>query len=77
LIQVATETGIPSACLYLIMTGVLLMLPAFALFRERRVFLPTLGILAYVAYSLTAGPLCVSQCHLVVGRLREPGACGC
>jgi O-antigen ligase len=66
LIQVATETGIPSACLYLIMTGVLLMLPAFALFRERRVFLPTLGILAYVAYSLTAGPLVFPNATLLL-----------
>ncbi|MFM7036934.1 MAG: O-antigen ligase family protein [Planctomycetaceae bacterium] len=66
LIQVATETGIPSACLYLIMTGVLLMLPAFALFRVRQVFLPTLGILAYVAYSLTAGPLVFPNATLLL-----------
>jgi hypothetical protein len=35
----------------------MLSLPARAAFRDQRTFLPTLGILAYMSYSLTAGPL--------------------
>ncbi|MEY3173279.1 MAG: O-Antigen ligase [Planctomycetota bacterium] len=90
-IQVAIETGIPAAVLYVLMTAALLMLPAMALFRERNVFLPTLGILAYVAYSLTAGPLvypnatlllaaCVNQARVagyaVRGRAEVPDVRG-
>ncbi|MEY3458869.1 MAG: O-Antigen ligase [Planctomycetota bacterium] len=56
-IQVALETGIPSALLYLCVVAAMLSLPARAAFRDQRTFLPTLGILAYMSYSLTAGPL--------------------
>ncbi len=65
-IQVAIDTGLPSACLYLLMTIALLLLPASALFRDRRVFLPTLGILAYFAYSMTAGPVVYPNATLLL-----------
>ncbi|MFM7038919.1 MAG: O-antigen ligase family protein [Planctomycetaceae bacterium] len=65
-IQVAIDTGLPSACLYLLMTIALLILPASALFRERHVFLPTLGILAYFSYSMTAGPVVYPNATLLL-----------
>lgn len=79
-IQVAIDTGVPSACLYLLMTILLLQLPATALFRERNVFLPTLGILAYFAYSLTAGPVVYPNATLLlvacVNQARVASAAG-
>lgn len=58
IIQVALETGIPSAIIFSIMFALLLWLPAKTLFTRREHFVYTLPILAYFSYSWTAMPLC-------------------
>jgi O-antigen ligase len=87
LVQVALETGIPSACFYVFMMAAILILPVRAIFGRRELFLPTLSILAYLAFSLTAGPLvfpgatlllaaCVNEARVgsgyVLGRMPIP-----
>ncbi|HRA87811.1 MAG TPA: O-antigen ligase family protein [Planctomycetaceae bacterium] len=78
-VQVAFETGIPSAVIFTILIGLLLWLPVRAVFGSRESFLPTLSILAYVSYSVTAGPLvfpgatlllaaCVNEARVTIQR---------
>ncbi len=65
-VQVAFETGIPSAVIFTIMIGLLLWLSVKSAFRSRENFLPTLSILAYFSYSVTAGPLMLPGATLLL-----------
>ena len=56
-VQVALETGLPSAAIFAFLTLLLLWLPLSTVWRTREYFLPTLPILAYFSYSWTGGPL--------------------
>jgi len=78
-IQVALETGIPSALIFITMFLLLLSLPAKTILQSRERFLVTLPIVAYFSYSLTAMPLsfsgmtlllaaCVHEARLVIQR---------
>jgi O-antigen ligase len=78
-IQIALETGIPSAVIFVILCLLLLRLPLQTLMMRRESFLMTLPILAYITYSWTAMPLtfpgmtlllaaCVHEARLVILR---------
>jgi hypothetical protein len=77
--QVAFETGLPSAAIFLIMAGILVSMPATMLFRKREYFVHTLPILAYMIFSWTGGPLtfpgatlllaaCVNEARVAMAR---------
>lgn len=55
-VQVALETGIPSATIFSCLILLLLVLPARTLLQSRDRFVLTLPILAYASYSWTAMP---------------------
>lgn len=65
-VQVALETGIPSSVIFVLLTSLLLWLPAKTLFGRREYFLPTLPILAYASFSWTAMPLTYSGMTLLL-----------
>jgi hypothetical protein len=56
-VQVALETGIPSAIIFSLLILLLLALPARTLLQSRDRFVVTLPILAYASFSWTAMPL--------------------
>lgn len=56
-VQVALETGIPSALIFTILVLLLLWLPGKTIFKSREHFVLTLSILAYLSFSWTAMPL--------------------
>lgn len=57
IVQVAMETGLPSALIFLLITIALLLLPLRNLNSDLRMFVSTLPILAYFSYSWTGYPL--------------------
>jgi hypothetical protein len=56
-VQVALETGIPTAVIFTILVLLLLWLPGKTMLKSREYFVLTLPILAYLSYSWTAMPL--------------------
>ena len=69
IIQVAFETGIPSAAIYTLMIGLLLLLPVRTMLGDRRTFMTTLPILAYFAYSWTGSPLSFPAATLLLAAV--------
>lgn len=65
-VQVALETGIPSAVIFTILVILLLWLPGKTILQSRAHFVPTLPILAYLSYSWTAMPLAYSGTTLLL-----------
>ena len=79
LVQVAFETGLPSAAIVLVMFAILAAMPATMLFRRREHFVYTLPIVAYMFFSVTSGPLtfpgatlllaaCVNEARVAMAR---------
>ncbi|MFO0979289.1 MAG: O-antigen ligase family protein [Planctomycetaceae bacterium] len=79
IVQVAFETGIPSAVIITLITGLLLWMPISMVFRQRESFAHTLAIIAYVVFSWTGGPLhfpgttlllacCVNEARMAIAR---------
>ncbi len=77
--QVAFETGLPSAAIFVIMAAILISMPASMIFRKREYFVHTLPIFAYMIFSWTGGPLtfpgatlllaaCVNEARVAVAR---------
>ena len=77
--QVAFETGLPSAVIFVAMAALLISMPATMLFRKREHFVHTLPILAYMIFSWTGGPLtfpgatlllaaCVNEARVAMAR---------
>ncbi|MCX7385143.1 MAG: O-antigen ligase family protein [Planctomycetales bacterium] len=84
-VQVALETGIPSATIFSLLILLLLALPARTLLQTRDRFVVTLPILAYASYSWTAMPFtypgmtlllaaCVHEARIAIrAKVRLPG----
>lgn len=81
-VQVAFETGLPSAAIFLVMMGLLLWLPCSTVMRSRRHFVHTLPIAAYMIFSWTGGPLtfpgatlllavCVNEARVAIVREQD------
>lgn len=79
IVQVAFETGIPSAVIITLITGLLIWMPISMVFRQRENFVHTLAIIAYVVFSWTGGPLhfpgttlllacCVNEARMAIAR---------
>lgn len=66
IIQVALETGLPSAAIFAIMVVLLLWLPFRASMAKQEVFVPTLSILAYLIYAWTGAPLALPGATLLL-----------
>jgi O-antigen ligase len=84
-VQVALETGIPSAVIFTILILLLLWLPGKTILKSREHFVLTLPILAYLSYSWTAMPLtypgmtlllaaCVHEARLAIQRKDQMAA---
>jgi O-antigen ligase len=69
IVQVAFETGIPSAVIYTVMIGLLLLLPLRTMMGDRRTFMSTLPILAYFSYSWTGSPLSFPAATLMLAAV--------
>ena len=65
-VQVALETGIPSAVIFGVLVLLLLRLPVQTLMKRREYFVMTLPILAYIIFSWTAMPLTYSGMTLLL-----------
>lgn len=77
IVQIALETGLPSATLYMMLVAGMLYLPGRAVFMDKATFLPTLGILAYHAYSITAGPIVLPTATLLLGACVNESRMSC
>ncbi len=69
IVQVAFETGIPSAVIYTVMIALLLVLPLRTMMGDRRTFMATLPILAYFSYSWTGSPLSFPAATLMLAAV--------
>jgi O-antigen ligase len=76
-VQIALETGLPAAAMYLVLVAGMLYLPGRAIFTDQATFLPTLGILAYHAYSMTAGPIVLPTATLLLGACVNESRMSC
>jgi O-antigen ligase len=66
IIQVAFETGIPSAVIFVVMVLLLLKLPFQMAFARREHFVHSLPIIAYVTYAWTGSPLALPGATLLL-----------
>lgn len=57
IVQVALETGLPSAAIFTAMVLLLIAMPIRSAVRSREQFVLTLSVVAYMMYSWTGGPL--------------------
>ena len=81
-VQVAFETGLPTAVIFCVMIALLLWLPCSTIARSRGYFVHTLPIVAYVIFSWTGGPLtfpgatlllavCVNEARCAIAREQQ------